>query len=361
MTYGGYPGNNGPWFTDWLVYGHLAVSVFIVVSGFSLSLSPAAHHLRLRNGGHDFLRRRFWRIVPPYWAALTISALLITAGIIGSPAGSAITGQDILIHALLLQDAVGSNSPNGVFWSIAVEWHIYFVFPLLLLFMRKFGVMTILPFVVVLVGVQHTAGQFIPLLGAFDRFSTAYLALFAAGVTAAWLSHHRRGVRFCVVSAIMLGSGFVVAAAVIGPRWIVSQYFWVDLVVGGASAAMMTALDQGSLRWLTRLLSARPLVFVGQFAFSLYLIHAPVLEVLRVHLVVPTGLTGAPAFWMLAAIGIPAALGTAYLFFRTCERPFLTIRSFHELAAAVREWFRRSSDYAFRSLRDSRTPRRRTQ
>ncbi|PVZ57061.1 acyltransferase family protein [Arthrobacter sp. H-02-3] len=340
MTYGGYPGNNGPWPTDWMVYGHLAVAVFIVVSGYSLTLSPARHGMRLKEGGWTFLRRRFWRIVPPYWAALAVSAFLIMAGLIGSPSGDPVTGRDILVHFLLLQDTIGNTPPNGVFWSIAVEWHIYFLFPLLLLCFRRFGTAVTLPAVAVLVAVQHVAGQFIPAVGAFDRFSPAFFVLFAAGAAAAGLS--RRGVlaAHSMVAAAVLGIGFVTAAVLAGPEWVVSEYFWVDLAVGAAAAALFNALAQGRLRWIARGLAARPLAFLGKFAFSLYLVHALALEMLRVHVVHAAGLTGGAAFWTLLGLGLPAAVLAAYGFFALCERPFLTIRSFSQLGGALRSPFR---------------------
>lgn len=336
MTYGGYPGNNGPWPTDWMVYGHLAVSVFIVVSGFSLTLSPGRNGMRLKDGGRSFLRRRFWRIVPPYWAALAISALLIVVGLIGSPSGNPVTGKDILVHFLLLQDAVGNTPPNGVFWSIAVEWHIYFLFPLLLLCFRRYGIAVTLPVIALLVAIQHVAGQFVPAIHWFDRFSPAYLALFTAGCAAAWLCQRRLLAGSSVAIAAALMAAFLAAAALAGSEWIVSQYFWVDLTVGTAAAALLNALSQGRLGWLARLLAVRPLMFVGEFAFSLYLVHALALELLRAHVVQASGLSGAAAFWTLLALGVPAALATAYGFFVLCERPFLTIRSFGELAGSVR-------------------------
>jgi peptidoglycan/LPS O-acetylase OafA/YrhL len=38
MTYDGFPANHDPSTVEWLVYGHLAVAVFIVISGFSFTL-----------------------------------------------------------------------------------------------------------------------------------------------------------------------------------------------------------------------------------------------------------------------------------------------------------------------------------
>ena len=65
--------------TNWLLYGHLAVDVFIVLSGFCLILPVARSGGALAGGAAGFYRRRARRILPPYFAALTISVAL-TAG-----------------------------------------------------------------------------------------------------------------------------------------------------------------------------------------------------------------------------------------------------------------------------------------
>src|SRR6266536_4601570 len=43
FSFRGFPANQGPWWLGWLLYGHLAVVAFIVLSGFSLAVSPARH------------------------------------------------------------------------------------------------------------------------------------------------------------------------------------------------------------------------------------------------------------------------------------------------------------------------------
>src|SRR5580704_9768828 len=52
-----------------LVAGHFAVSVFIVISGFCLSLPLIRDGGELRGGVKAFLKRRARRILPPYYAA----------------------------------------------------------------------------------------------------------------------------------------------------------------------------------------------------------------------------------------------------------------------------------------------------
>ncbi|MDX6476594.1 MAG: hypothetical protein QOH95_2105, partial [Gaiellaceae bacterium] len=46
-TFPGYPHDRAPWWAGWFIYGRFAVVVFIVLSGFSLALSPARHGWRL--------------------------------------------------------------------------------------------------------------------------------------------------------------------------------------------------------------------------------------------------------------------------------------------------------------------------
>lgn len=359
MTVGGYPGNNGPWYTDWLIYGHLAVSVFIVVSGFSLALSPARHGMQFIGGGKGFLRRRFWRIVPPYWAALVLAAVLIGAGLYAPDNSGAFSVRDFVIHALLLQDAVGNTSPNGAFWSIAVEWHIYFLFPLVLLCFRRYGIRVVLPATAVLVIGQHVIGQAVPAVGIFDRFTPAYLLLFVAGVSAAWLSQRGKGQRSAAPGALTLSLCAAAFIAFSGSENTVRHYFWLDLMVGAATAGLFTAFAQGKIRWLTSLLSFRPLAFLGSFAFSLYLVHAPVLAMITDWVVRPLGLGPVESLTLLLLVGSPASVAGAYAFFLVFERPFLTIRSCRELVLAVRSAVLALSPG--RLVRRSRVPARRAQ
>ena len=344
MTVGGYPGNNGPWFTDWMIYGHLAVSVFIVVSGYSLALSPARHGMMLNGGGWGFLRRRFWRIVPPYWAALILATLLIGAGLHFPTNGQDFGTRDFFIHFALLQDAVGNVSPNGAFWSIAVEWHIYFLFPLLLLGFRRIGIRIVLPLTAALVVAQHLLGLIFPVVHTLDRFTPVYLVLFAAGASAALLAHRRKFPVAAMVSALVLGTAAIGYLYFAGSEQSIGMFFWVDLLVGAATASLFVALAQGRLPWLAGFLSLKPLTFIGSFAFSLYLIHAPVLAMLTTYVVRPFGLGNTDSLALLLLVGCPVSVAASYVFFLVFERPFLTIRSFRQLASAFFALFRKSEN-----------------
>ena len=102
-----FPTNTGPWWLGWLLYGHMAVAIFIVVSGFSLALAPMRNDGQLSGGVRRFLSRRAWRILPAYWAALILS-VLITVILLRPELGPEAIGRSLAVHGLLLQDVVGS-------------------------------------------------------------------------------------------------------------------------------------------------------------------------------------------------------------------------------------------------------------
>ena len=131
----GYPVDHAPWWASPFIYGRFAVVVFIVLSGFSLSVSPARAGWQL-GGVAKFARRRAWRILPPYWAALVFS-LLMTWFVVAQPGWRMPNAQSVAVNGLLVQDVFAVPSPNRAFWSIAIEAQLYVVFPLLILAIRR--------------------------------------------------------------------------------------------------------------------------------------------------------------------------------------------------------------------------------
>nr|BFE85756.1 hypothetical protein GCM10020093_083570 [Planobispora longispora] len=187
-----FPANSGPWWTGWLLYGHIAVAVFIVLSGFSLAIEPVRHEGRMRGGARRFFRRRAWRILPAYWAALAFSIIMIAVrnhellGPDGTVVGhQPVTVKSVVVHGLLLQDVIGSPSPNGAFWSIAIEWQIYFLFPLLLWWQRRFTARwLVLATLAAVIFSQYVSLQF-DVLSPIQGLTPQFLALFVFGMVAA--------------------------------------------------------------------------------------------------------------------------------------------------------------------------------
>ncbi|MDQ4504343.1 acyltransferase [Sinomonas sp. ASV322] len=336
LSFRGFPDNAGPGWTGWMTYGHLAVAVFIVVSGFSLSLAPVARGYRLKEGTLGFIRRRFWRIVPPFWAALALASILVWAGLIPTPSGEPLAWRDVLVHALILHDTIGNVSPNGVFWSIAVEWHIYFLFPLILLAARRWGSAVAGTLVAGAVLAQHLAAPFVPLAAFFDRFTPQFLALFVAGVFAVALARDSRASRWAGIAGALGWAAFPVLAASVGARAVVANFFWVDLWIGLCTAGLFAAMAAGHLRPLRWVLASRPLRSLGTFAFSLYLVHAPMLELVRGVGESVWGFDHAQTFAFLLVVGVPVAVAASFGFYVVFEKVFVTARSLSAVIDAVR-------------------------
>jgi peptidoglycan/LPS O-acetylase OafA/YrhL len=332
----GYPANIGPAWTGWLLYGHFAVVVFIVLSGFSLAISPARSRWRLGSLA-QFAHRRAWRILPPYWAALAFS-LVIAWTVIPPPDEPEPTMKSVAVYGLLLQDVFESPSPNGAFWSIAVEAQLYLVFPVLLLLLRRAAVIVMLSAVTATVAAVGLLAPAVPLVGMLMRFVPQLAALFALGVVAAGVlaasDRTRRlpwpglaGLAAVPVLGLILAKGSV---------WTVTHYFWIDLAIGPAVALMLAGIATGRPAGLVRLLDRRPVRSLGSFSYSLYLTHAPLVWIIT-ELIVGTRVSpGVPTFVATLAVAVPVTIAAARLFATVFEHPFQRHRSWSALAAALR-------------------------
>jgi peptidoglycan/LPS O-acetylase OafA/YrhL len=319
----GYPVDTAPFWAAWFIYGRFAVVVFIVLSGLSLALSPARHGWRL-DGVSQFARRRAWRILPPYWAALVFS--LVVAWLIVPPPGEA--GPDlrsVVVNGLLAQNLVAAPSPNRAFWSIAVEAQLYVLFPLLLLLVHRRGAALMVAAVTVVVAVIGIAGPHVARLDVFVIQSAPDLAaLFALGVLAGGIVVASESRRSWPWAWLSLAAAAPVLATVAwqGSVWTLDRMFWVDLALGPAIACLLAALVTGHPARLLRLLDSRPMRNLGLSSYSLYLIHAPIVVVVYEKVVAGRVGHGAPSFLLAVALIVPLTILFARGFAAVFEIPF---------------------------------------
>ncbi|WP_167736198.1 acyltransferase [Nocardioides sp. 503] len=329
LVYPGFPRNSGPSWLGWMLYGHLAVSVFIVVSGFSLALAPMRRDLHLPGSTAQFIARRGWRILPTYWAALAFSCVVFGV-VTADQTGDTVDLKAVLVHAVMLQDVVDSAKPNGAFWSIAVEWQIYFLFPVMVYLSRRVGMGLTFAGTVGLVLVGYLLAVNASPFERFLNITPQYVALFAMGVLAAGLlrpGSDPRSARFLMPASVVLGLAFVALCLAQGSVWVVGHFFWVDLLVGAAVAAAVGGLAVGRGRAAARVLGSRVPVRVGAYSYSIYLIHAPILWLVWLVGVSRPDLPPGGRLALLLATAVPVVLLTSWLFHLVFERPFLARRS----------------------------------
>jgi peptidoglycan/LPS O-acetylase OafA/YrhL len=331
------------WFRlfDIFKFGHDAVSVFIVLSGFCLMLPVAASgSLKVRGTVTDFLLRRARRILPPYYAALFFSCL----GVCFVPALRHITGSPIglnpgkqwlgpfvshlfLVHNLNTDWAFRFDGPM---WSVATEWQIYFLFPLFLLpVARKFG----LPGAVV-------AGFTVGCVSLLPRYCVAcfwFTGSFAVGMLAAQiamtcetgpLSTRKWG-------GLCAGTWFLWAIS----SWIRLKYLQqlpieaqllCDIMATCGSGTLLIYmafqarnLSTSGLRpgLLFKVLSSRLASWIGGFSYSIYLVHLPLLTA-AAYIAINATRSMPTLFFALAILAVPV-VGIAYLFHLVFEKPFM--------------------------------------
>jgi peptidoglycan/LPS O-acetylase OafA/YrhL len=354
----GYPEVRAPFWAAGFIYGRFAVVVFIVVSGFSLSIAPARSGWRL-TGAAEFARRRAWRILPPYWAALVFSALM-TWLVVAQPGWPVPNGKSVLVNGLLVQDVFAVPSPNRAFWSIAIEAQLYVLFPLLILAARRLHPIAMLGAVaapVLTLGILGADG-----VGAASDLVTQYTpdlaVLFAMGVAAAGVLrasewhrdlpwHWFAGVLAVPVLALITWQGSV---------WTIDNFFWVDMALGPAIACLLIAVATRRPRPVVRFLDARPLRTLGSFSYSLYLTHAPIVIAVYYGVLRWWIPRGTPTFLVTCAIAVPLTVGFARLFAAVFELPFQRRRGWSAVREAAHLRIRADAGHVVPATRVVRVP-----
>ncbi len=341
----GFYGNalTGPWrlMRRLFAFGHEAVAVFIVLSGYCLMLAVVRNEARgLNQDFAAFIGRRAFRILPPYYAALAGSlALLACVPVLRTSTGTmwddSLPGLEvgpIVSHLLVVHNWFPSWGVqiNGPLWSVATEWQIYFFFPLLLLpLWKRFGIVATL-------GGAALLG-YAPLVFAPGPAQLAipwYLLLFAFGMAAAAVGFSERAterrLRESMPWPLISGGAWtccLLFGTAAGRIWF-SLKPLTDVLVGFATAALLIHLTRHAMSStpsrVLGLLEWRPLLRVGHFSYSLYLTHLPVLA-LGYFLLRPLGLSAPLAAVVLLGLGGLASLGVAYLFHVAIERHFLRL------------------------------------
>ncbi|HLJ58003.1 MAG TPA: acyltransferase [Chthonomonadaceae bacterium] len=331
-----------------LQFGHYAVGLFIVLSGYCLMLPVArSRNGRIEGGIAGYAARRARRILPAYYSVLLVAmAAVAVARLRYAPATAEeadvlrLTPGTVVSHLLLLHNlsprwATAFDPPM---WSIAAEWQIYALFPMLLLpAWRRFGAPGAALAGVALGVAPHLL---VPARANFDFTFPWYAGLFALGMAAASIAHSARLADIRLRErvpwrAVTLAIGLVfLAVATRDPDPPVGRYLAPDLLLGGFAASLLVVLaaetdaprrNRGPSGMLSALLHSRPALSLGVCSYCLYVVHAPVLWALGVALdAVHCSQTA--AFFIRIGLGSELAVAAAFAVSLAVERPFLAQR-----------------------------------
>ena len=324
-------------FLGFFSVGHYAVDVFIVLSGFCLMLPVIRNNGQIRGTIKQFFFRRARRILPPYYAAIILSLGLIFITAIGNPTGRPwdvtlpVNYQAVISHIFLIHDLFKETCMkiNGPLWSIAVEFRMYLMFPLLVIFWRRLGGVSTILWASIIARITFYICSKISFINV-DPIGPSfhYVTLFCLGMLAAETtfsnSEFSTNLKKNIPWNLLSISTFVFAIPAYqllnkdGQEWIIA-----DILVGFSSMSLLIALFTGR-SFMNRLLECKPLVTIGSFSYSLYLVHSPILQVFIHYVLDPLSLSPNLHLIVLSLIGFPCVLIVSYVFFLAFEKPFLS-------------------------------------
>lgn len=318
-----------------LNFGHAAVGIFIVLSGYCLMLPIAAQgHVEQEAGWlQAFIRRRALRVYPAYIAAMIFSLILIaTTGVGLDPqrlwtAGlNHFSGESIGSHLLLMHNLTRFQwTIDTPMWSVALEWQIYLLFGAVLVPLWK----RVHPYVMLCALFVLTAWtatipslseKYFWFVGLFfmGTIAACYGTRTAAGVEGLGLPSKLwklAGLRSAIPALL------VFLATCMMPKLIVVSDIALGIGVSGILVWLQRTWNRKPEHSLFNVLSAKPLTILGAMSYSIYLLHFPILEVTNAWL--------AGKFTPLAVMAIqsvallPIVLGISWLSYKYIELPFM--------------------------------------
>lgn len=123
--------------------GWAGVELFFFISGYSMALITYQKFLNSRSDfdWKSYFLKRLYRIIPAYYIAIIIWTILVYNGVAPKPIGLI----DQLSHLLFINtfNATTYYSISGVFWSLAIEMQFYFVLPILLHYIIKYPIVSL--------------------------------------------------------------------------------------------------------------------------------------------------------------------------------------------------------------------------
>jgi peptidoglycan/LPS O-acetylase OafA/YrhL len=310
-----------------LTYGRMGVAIFFALSGFCIYLS---YQRSWDKSWLCFFNRRFFRIYPAYLLAVLVFFFVWPWGKLQLQSYDRLYQLVMHVFAIHNFDTKTIWGINASFWSIAIEIQLYAIYPLLVLFTRKFGWKNSL--LICLAGeiLIRSSGFFFN--SVFETSTPRFLksspfAYWFSWAIGAYLADCYLRKAPCFLAKIPFG--FAALAALSFPLFRPTAPYTF------AAFALLTAVG------IERLLSDRwkfsvpslfgkawsHLSFLGIVSYSFYLIHQPLLSLTKRLLTTmqPGFQASGLSLFMASLIWYPVVLLLSWVCYKAEEQPSIAL------------------------------------
>jgi peptidoglycan/LPS O-acetylase OafA/YrhL len=285
-------------YPHWLDLGQLGVQFFFIISGFVIFMTlERCHHL------FEFWFRRLARLYPAYVVAMLIT--FVVANLAGPPEFHT-DPKDLLIDLTFLTRYINdARWVEPAYWSLVVELQFYFLIGLVYAAARpRFALAwtALLGFALILWALGPTPETHVFRSVAKNILLIGYMPHFTAGIVFFKLySGHKQGWWLLAIGAAVT---YMVTAA---------DSSWSEHAVHASMFAAFVLFVFGKLEWL----AIRPLVFIGEISYSLYLLH----QYVGVTLIATLTRVAGASDLLAATVAAAACIALAYAVTSLVEIP----------------------------------------
>lgn len=290
-------------------FGEIGVPIFFTISGFVMLIS-SQRLIGTRDGWKRFGMRRIIRIVPMYWLATTVKLLILLA-LPGAALYSQFDAGHTVLSYLFLPgwSTEGKLEPLlGVGWTLVFEMFFYAVFALALFTRIKPLWLCAAVMAACTIGsLFRPDGEYLPVL----YYLNPIVMYFLVGmVVAQWaIDRHVGRLLICLAGVVAVWTAVAIArndGNALGALSTLATYTGVTLLL------FVVVAFESRLRWIPK-----PIIFMGDASYTLYLVHplvAPIVPVLLSAIGVRIG-------WVSVLGSIAAAICAAAVIYWLVERP----------------------------------------
>lgn len=267
--------------------GHSGVTLFFVLSGFVLSVNYFDKFSTMSFGTlKEFYAARFARIYPLY------IVVLVGYGIVFGFEEWSVLIQHIFLIQAWSSDSDISYAMNGPGWSLGVEAFFYILFPFLIITVRpllssRARALALLVCSLLLPLIGAVIFQFSNLQNLAEndpnsmwrwlyRNPALRLGDFLSGIALASIYLNRQAFRFNQSRRFLVYLPWFGLFVALSLRLLTNSPFGLDFVFAVASCGIIFTAVEAQDSSVSRILSTRPLVLLGEFSFAAYLVHVPI-------------------------------------------------------------------------------------